>query len=126
MSTAQDLADIEKVIEDSSIAAILLGGLTAKYDPLVMAIENSNIEVFSDIVKNILLHEFSQDIERVQEDTAMPSRFHTKPKPKPKKELYATRVENQGIRVPLVPIRRIRIRFTVILRLQLPVFLRLI
>nr|XP_034834737.1 uncharacterized protein LOC117991270 isoform X1 [Maniola hyperantus] len=61
LSTAQDLADIDKVIEDKSIAAILLGGLTSKYEPLIMALENCNIDITSDLVKTKLLNEMSKN-----------------------------------------------------------------
>lgn len=60
LSTAQDLADIGKVIEDASIAAILLGGLSSKYEPLIMALENSNVEVSTELVKRKLLNEMSK------------------------------------------------------------------
>lgn len=60
MSTAQDLADIGKVIDDSSIAAIILGGLTQKYEPLIMALENSNVEITTELVKTKLLNEIAK------------------------------------------------------------------
>lgn len=37
MFTVQSLSDIGKVIKDASVAAILLGGLTPRFDPLIMA-----------------------------------------------------------------------------------------
>lgn len=37
ISTAQDLVDIDKAIDDKSIAAILLEGLTPRYDPLIIS-----------------------------------------------------------------------------------------
>lgn len=61
ISTAQDLADIGKVIEDASVAAILLGGLTSKYEPLIMALENSNIAVSTEIVKGKLLNQMAKE-----------------------------------------------------------------
>ncbi|KAG6451136.1 hypothetical protein O3G_MSEX006950 [Manduca sexta] len=63
-TTAQDLADIGKKIEDSSLAAIILGGLTSRYEPLIMALEHSNIEVTSEMVKTKLLSEMSRETER--------------------------------------------------------------
>ncbi|KOB66112.1 Retrovirus-related Pol polyprotein from transposon TNT 1-94 [Operophtera brumata] len=66
---AQDLADIGKVIEDSSIAAILLGGLTSRYEPLIMALENSNVEVSTELVKRKLLNEMSK-IDSTESDAA--------------------------------------------------------
>ncbi|KAH9633642.1 hypothetical protein HF086_010880 [Spodoptera exigua] len=61
ISTAQDLADIGKVIDDASIAAILLGGLTSRYDPMIMALENSNVQVTIEIVKSKTLQK-SRDV----------------------------------------------------------------
>lgn len=61
LCTVQDLSDIGKTIDDESVAAILLGGLTAKYEPLIMAIENSNVKVSTELVKNKLLNEMSKD-----------------------------------------------------------------
>ncbi|KAI8421244.1 hypothetical protein MSG28_008301 [Choristoneura fumiferana] len=60
MSTVQDLADIGKIMEDASIAAILLGGLSAQYAPLVMALENSNIDITVDLIKTKLLNELNK------------------------------------------------------------------
>lgn len=60
MSTVQDLADIGKIIEDASVAVILLGGLTSRFDPLIMALENSTSTVTSELVKTKLLTEFSR------------------------------------------------------------------
>nr|XP_034827960.1 uncharacterized protein LOC117985369 isoform X2 [Maniola hyperantus] len=54
------LSDFEN-IEDKSIAAILLGGLTSKYEPLIMALENCNIDITSDLVKTKLLNEMSKN-----------------------------------------------------------------
>lgn len=61
LTTAQDLSDIDVNIEDSSLAAILLGGLTDKYEPMVMALENSNVPITTSLVKTKLLNEMSKD-----------------------------------------------------------------
>lgn len=55
MSTVQQLADIEKEINDETVGAILQGGLPPKYDPLVMALENRQINAAD--VKCRLLNE---------------------------------------------------------------------
>lgn len=55
--TVQDLADIGRKIDDLSIGAILLGGLPEEYDPLVMALENSCVDITSQLVKQKLLNE---------------------------------------------------------------------
>lgn len=101
MSTAQDLADIDKVIEDTSIAAIILGGLTPKYDPLIMALENCNIDVTTDLVKTRLLNEMSKDAA-----TSVESVFHTKAKPKSKKkEVVCYECKVPGHKRPDCPLR---------------------
>lgn len=60
MSTVQDLADIGKVIEDSSVAAILLRGLTSRFDPLIMALESSTGQISTEFIKSKLLIELSR------------------------------------------------------------------
>lgn len=57
MSTVQQLAEIGKEIDDETVGAILLGGLSSKYDPLVMALENSNRQITAADVKSRLLNE---------------------------------------------------------------------
>lgn len=57
MSTVQQLAEIGKEIDDETVGAILLGGLPSKYDPLVMALENSNRQITAADVKSRLLNE---------------------------------------------------------------------
>jgi hypothetical protein len=59
MSTGQQLADIGKEI-DESLATIMLNGLAAHYDPLVMALENLNIQITTDLVKAKLINEASK------------------------------------------------------------------
>jgi hypothetical protein len=57
MSTGLQLADIGKETDDESLAAIMLNGLTAHYDLLVMTLENSNIQITTDLVKAKLINE---------------------------------------------------------------------
>jgi hypothetical protein len=59
-STGHQLADISKEFDDESLTAIMLNGLIAHYDPLVMALENSNIEIATDLVKVKLINEASK------------------------------------------------------------------
>lgn len=63
IATSQDLAEIGKKIDDESLAAIMLGGLGPRYDPLVMALENSNLKITSELVKGKLLNEFSKTVD---------------------------------------------------------------
>lgn len=81
MNTAQDLADIGKKIDDTSLAAIILGGLTPKYDPLIMALENCNIEVTTAMVKTKLLNEMAKA--KSTDESALRTK---KVEPRPKKE----------------------------------------
>jgi hypothetical protein len=60
MLTGQQLVDIGKEIDDESLAAIMLNGLTAHYDPLVMALEYSNIQITTDLVKAKLINQASK------------------------------------------------------------------
>lgn len=55
LDLAQQVADISTPLEDEFIGIILLNGLTAEYDPLVLALEHSNIKITRDLVKGKLL-----------------------------------------------------------------------
>lgn len=54
---AQQLREIDSPLDDEFIAVIMLSGLTNDYDPLIMALENSNMKLTSDLVKSKLLQE---------------------------------------------------------------------
>lgn len=54
---SQQLSDIGSPLDDDFIAVIMLSGLTEDYDPLIMAIENSNIKLSSEVVQGKLLQE---------------------------------------------------------------------
>lgn len=47
ISILQGLVDIDKVIKDTSIAAMM----TPRFDPLIIAFENSTVQISSDLVK---------------------------------------------------------------------------
>ncbi|KOB51924.1 putative retrovirus-related pol polyprotein from transposon tnt, partial [Operophtera brumata] len=106
LSTAQDLADIGKVIEDSSIAAILLGGLTSRYEPLIMALENSNVEVSTELVKRKLLNEMSK-IDSTESDAAfqLKNRSTDVHKLKKKKPIVYYECNKPGHKPPDCPLR---------------------
>ena len=57
LSTTQRLADINQPIDDEFVGVIMLSGLPAEYDPLVMAIENSSAKISSDFIKSKLINE---------------------------------------------------------------------
>lgn len=50
ITAVQDLADVDKIIE--SIAAILLRGLTPRFDPLTMVLKNSVVQILSELIKS--------------------------------------------------------------------------
>ena len=110
MSTSQDLADLGKVIDDESIAAILLGGLTPRYDPLIMALENLNIKVSTDLVKSKLLSEFTRnnELKNNENEVAMPIFHHDKNKPtsKKKKNIVCYGCNAPGHKRPDCPLRK--------------------
>ena len=54
MSLTQQLADIGKVVDDEDIGFIMLNGLTEDYKPMVRALEASNKELSSQMVKDFL------------------------------------------------------------------------
>lgn len=57
VSLAQQLADIGHKVDDEEVAVLLLGGLPAEFEPLVMGIEATHTELTSEIVKSRLLQE---------------------------------------------------------------------
>ncbi|XP_063392606.1 uncharacterized protein LOC134678087 [Cydia fagiglandana] len=54
MATSQELLDLGKEIDDQLLAALLLQGLTPEFQPMRLAIENSNISLTTDYVKTKL------------------------------------------------------------------------
>lgn len=54
---SQQLTEIGSPLEDDFIAVIMLSGLTANYDPFIMAIENTAVKLSSELVKSKLLQE---------------------------------------------------------------------
>lgn len=60
MKLSQQLTEMDKAIDDELIAVILLSGLPPELDPLVMALENSDTVLTSELVKSKLLAEASR------------------------------------------------------------------
>ncbi|CAG4914890.1 unnamed protein product [Colias eurytheme] len=54
---SQQLNDIGSPLEDDFVAVLLLSGLSQDFDPLIMALENSNIKLSSEVVKAKLMQE---------------------------------------------------------------------
>ncbi|BES98092.1 Hydra magnipapillata [Nesidiocoris tenuis] len=74
MDLAQQLASMDKPIEDEFIGVILLQGLPPVFDPMVMALESSNTIISSDFVKNKLLQDDKWNTGQLrtsQENTAL-------------------------------------------------------
>lgn len=59
LNLTQQIAEISQPLEDEFIGVLMLGGLTPEYDAMVLAIENSNTVITSDLIKGKLL---DQDI----------------------------------------------------------------
>ncbi|KAG7302564.1 hypothetical protein JYU34_012495 [Plutella xylostella] len=53
----QQLSDIGSAIEDEFLGIIMLSGLSTDFDPLIMALENSNTKLTSETVRSKLLQE---------------------------------------------------------------------
>ncbi|KAJ0181515.1 hypothetical protein K1T71_003600 [Dendrolimus kikuchii] len=65
----QQLCDINYAIEDDFLAVLMLSGLPTDYDPLIMALEHSNIKLTSEIVKTKLVQEtMRRDFENSEEN----------------------------------------------------------
>ncbi|KAH9641407.1 hypothetical protein HF086_011436 [Spodoptera exigua] len=105
ISTAQDLADIGKVIDDASIAAILLGGLTSRYDPMIMTLENSNVQVTTEIVKSKLLNEISKE-SSIKLETAMKSKVDASSVESKAKQIVCYGCGEPGHKRPNCPLKK--------------------
>lgn len=79
MDTSQLLSDIGSALEDDFLAVILLSGLTSDYDPLIMALENSNVSLSSEVVKLKLLQENLRRDEKDDNVTAFKAQKARKP-----------------------------------------------
>lgn len=73
---AQQLSDIGAPLEDDFVAVILLSGLPSDYDPLIMALENSNTKLSSQIVKAKL----QQECQRREDKSDIGTAFMVKKK----------------------------------------------
>ncbi|KAG6465891.1 hypothetical protein O3G_MSEX015473 [Manduca sexta] len=69
--TSQQLQDISYPLDDEFLAVIMLSGLPGTYDPLIMALENSNIKLSSDVVKGKLLQEHERRDNKTDTATAL-------------------------------------------------------
>lgn len=67
LSLANQLADMDKEVDDELLAALMLQGLGEQYEPMRMAIENSNITLTTDYVKTKLLQ---IDVTSTNEDSS--------------------------------------------------------
>lgn len=67
---AYQLSEMESALDDEFIAVIMLSGLTEDFDPLIMAIENSNVKLTTELVSGKLLAENQRRKEK-QEVTAL-------------------------------------------------------
>lgn len=78
ISTAHKLSGAGMEINDEWIGTLLLAGLSSRYEPMIMAIENSGVSISSDKIKTKLLQETSQH-EQSKGETSMytnPRKFH--------------------------------------------------
>lgn len=65
----QQLRDINAPLDDDFLSVLMLSGLPSDYDPLIMALENSNLKLCSEIVKSKLLQEvLRRDFDRSEEN----------------------------------------------------------
>uniref|UniRef100_A0A2A4JXG9 Uncharacterized protein n=1 Tax=Heliothis virescens TaxID=7102 RepID=A0A2A4JXG9_HELVI len=54
MMVSQELEDLGKEVDDELLAALLLQGLTAEFQPMRLSLENSNVSLTTDYVKTKL------------------------------------------------------------------------
>jgi transposase InsO family protein len=71
----QQLRDINAPLDDDFLSVLMLSGLPPNYDPLIMALENSNIKLCSETVKSKLLQEnLRRDIDKSEESAMFTNR----------------------------------------------------
>jgi hypothetical protein len=79
MSIVQKLSDLEYDIDDELVAYVLLNGLPASYEALVMALDNCGKKLSPALVKARLI---TEDVRRVENKTDAAPAFVTKGKGK--------------------------------------------
>lgn len=57
ISTAHKLRGAGMVLDDEWIGTLLLAGLSSRYEPMIMAVENSGLKISADAIKSKLLQE---------------------------------------------------------------------
>lgn len=57
ITTAHKLRDAKMVLDDEWIGTLLLAGLSSRYEPMIMAVESSGIQISADVIKIKLLQE---------------------------------------------------------------------
>lgn len=57
LSLAQQLANMKKPLDDEFLGALMLKGLPAEYEPMIMALEHSGTAITADLVKSKLLQD---------------------------------------------------------------------
>lgn len=71
----QQLRDINAPLDDDFLSVLMLSGLPPDYDPLIMALENSNIKLCSETVKSKLLQEnLRRDFDKCEEGAMFTNR----------------------------------------------------
>lgn len=79
MAVSQQLISMGKPIDDEFLGVIMLQGLTADYEPMVMALENSGVEITSDFVKTKLLQDKKYQNGKHASDCALAMKKSRKP-----------------------------------------------
>lgn len=63
LELTQQISDISDPLDDEFIGILMLNGLTPDFDPMVLAMENSNTKISSDLIKGKLLDQASKQTE---------------------------------------------------------------
>ena len=76
------LSDIGAPLDDEMLANIMLGGLPPEYEPLIMALENTNAKLSTELIQSKLLVQDGRRTENgtVNQSTAFKASYHVKRK----------------------------------------------
>lgn len=81
MAMSQQLISIGKPLDDEFLGAIMLQGLTEEYEPMVMALESSGVDITADFIKTKLLQDKKWQNGKHSDESALAAKHKYKKSP---------------------------------------------